>query len=194
MIWIQQSPTGAWDLFHAVVGRIQTICVLHKENKRIIATADSFILHSDYTELSEDQRQGSIYSRVRGTGRVPDSDGLKLQRDRIRLGNKRLSIGVLRPLNLSYVEWLKGRQCSFTVNNIRAFHIAAVSWREKRNLDTTTAFIIWATTVLAGNTQCEFSRERKIATFGGKWTTRLSLYACSYYIFIKINYPFISQK
>lgn len=150
------------------MGRIQTICVLHKEKKRIIATADSFILHSDYTELSEDQRQGSIYSRVRGTGRVPDSDGLKLQRDRIRLENKRLSIGVLRPLNLSYVEWLKGRQCSFTVNNIRAFHIAAVSWREKRNLDTTTAFIIWATTVLAGNTQCEFSRERKIATFGGK--------------------------
>ena len=150
------------------MGRIQTICVLHKEKKRIIATADSFILHSDYTELSEDQRQGSIYSRVRGTGRVPDSDGLKLQRDRIRLGNKRLSIGVLRPLNLSYVEWLKGRQCSFTVNNIRAFHIAAVSWREKRNLDTTTALIIWATTVLAGNTQCEFSRERKIATFGGK--------------------------
>lgn len=194
MIWIQQSPTGAWDLFHAVVGRIQTICVLHKENKRIIATADSFILHSDYTELSEDQRQGSIYSRVRGTGRVPDSDGLKLQRHRIRLGNKRLSIGVLRPLNLSYVEWLKGRQCSFTVNSIRAFHIAAISWREKRNLDTTTALIIWATTVLAGNKQCEFRRERKTATFGGKWTTRLSLYARSYYIFIKIKYPFISQK
>ena len=194
MIWIQQSPTGTWDLFHAVVGRIQTICVLHKENKRIIATADSFILHSDYTELSEDQRQGSIYSRVRGTGRVPDSDGLKLQRDRIRLGNKRLSIGVLRPLNLSYVEWLKGRQCSFTVNSIRAFHIAAISWREKRNLDTTTALIIWATTVLAGNKQCEFRRERKTATFGGKWTTRLSFYARSYYIFIKIKYPFISQK
>ena len=150
------------------MGRIQTICVLHKENKRIIATADSFILHSDYTELSEDQRQGSIYSRVRGTGRVPDSDGLKLQRDRIRLGNKRLSIGVLRPLNLSYVEWLKGRQCSFTVNSIRAFHIAAISWREKGNLDTTTALIIWATTVLAGNKQCEFRRERKTATFGGK--------------------------
>ena len=139
------------------MGRIQTICVLHKENKRIIATADSFILHSDYTELSEDQRQGT--REVRGTGRVPDSDGLKLQRDRIRLGNKRLSIGVLRPLNLSYVEWLKGRQCSFTVNNIRAFHIAAVSWREKRNLDTTTAFIIWATTVW---------REIHIASFRGK--------------------------
>ena len=84
------------------------------------------------------------------------------------MGNKRLSIGVLRRLNLSYVEWLKGRQCSFTVNSIRAFYIAAVSWREKRNLDTTTAFIVWATTVLAGNTQCEFSPERKIATFGEK--------------------------
>ena len=148
------------------MGRIQTICVLHKENKRIIATADSFILHSDYTELSEDQRQGT--RGVRGAGRIPDSDGLKLQRDRIRLGNKRLSIGVLRRLNLNYVEWLKGRQCSFTVNNMRAFHIAAISWREKRNLDTTTALIIWAMTVLAGNKQCEFRRERKTATFGGK--------------------------
>ena len=60
---------------------------------------------------------------------------------------------------MNYVEWLKGRQCSFTVNNIRAFYIAAVSWWEKRNLDTTTAFMIWATTVLAGN---------KSANFGGK--------------------------
>lgn len=148
------------------MGRIQTICVLHKENKRIIATADSFILHSDYAELSEDQRQGT--RGVRGAGRIPDSDGLKLQRDRTRLGNKHLSIGVLSRLNLSYIEQLKGRQCSFMVNNIRAFHIAAVSWRETRNLDTATALNIWATTVLAGNTQCEFSRERKIATFGGK--------------------------
>ena len=145
------------------MGRIQTICVLHKENKRIIATADSFILHSDYTELSEDQRQGT--RGVRGTGRVPDSDGLKLQRDRTRLGNKRLSIGVLSRLNLSYVEQLKGRRCSFMVNNIRAFHIAAVSWREKRNLDTTTALIVCATTVLAGNKQCEFRREMNDAAF-----------------------------
>ena len=43
--------------------------------KKIIATADSFILHSDYAELSKDQRQGT--REVRGTGRIPDSDGLK---------------------------------------------------------------------------------------------------------------------